>query len=77
MYTRTINGGDLSAVTLDIVYGWKVKWETIHLHLIINPKKYMFLLGDQLFSKSRRCSLVLFLNKYSFILEKNECREIS
>ena len=30
------NGVDLSAV--DIVYGWKVKGETIHLHLIINPK---------------------------------------
>ena len=36
MYTCTINGGDLSAV--DVVYGWKVKGEIIHLHLIINPK---------------------------------------
>ena len=39
MYTCTINGGDLSAV--DIVYGWKVKGETIHLHLIINPKSHV------------------------------------
>ena len=31
-----MNGGDLSAVYL--VYGWKVKGETIHLHLTINPK---------------------------------------
>ena len=36
MYTCTINGGELSVV--DIVYEWKVKGETIHLHLIINPK---------------------------------------
>ena len=40
MYTCTINGGDLSAVYL--VYGWKVKGETIHLHLTINPKSTCF-----------------------------------
>ena len=49
MYTYTINGGDLFAV--DLVYGGKVKGETIHLHFIINPKSTCFCSAITFFTK--------------------------
>ena len=75
MYTCTINGGDLSAV--DIVYGWKVEGETIHLHLIINPKSTCSCSAISFFPNQDGVVCYFFLNKYSFIPEKNECRKIS
>ena len=37
----------------------------------------MFLLGDQFFPNQDGVVCTFFLNKYIFIQEKNECREIS
>ena len=75
MYTCTINGGDLSAV--DIVYGWKVKGENVHLHLIINPKSTCSCSAIGFFPNQDGVVCYFFYNKYSLIPEKNECREIS
>ena len=68
MYTCTINGGDLSAV--NIVNGWKVKGETIHLHLIINIKSTCSCSAISFFPNQDGVVWYFFLNKYSFIPEK-------
>ena len=72
MYTCTINGGDLSVV--DIVYGWKVKGETIHLHLIINLKSTCSCSAISFFLNQDGVVCYFFLNKYSFIPEKMDAQ---
>ena len=69
MYTWTINRGDLSAV--DIVYRWKVKGETIHLHLIINPKSTCSCSAISFFPNQDGVVWYFFLNKVLFRKKMN------
>ena len=62
---------------VDIVYGWKVKGGTIHLHLIINPKSPCSCSAISFFPNQDGVVCYFLKNKYSLIPEKNECREIT